>query len=232
MRKLYLLVTLFMFALSTFSQNLQLHYDFGDGRKMITSTVEMFKPDNYGSTFFFIDMDYGSEASGVDGISLAYWEIARSMRFLKDMPALEARAEYNGGFGRNTFGGYGISQAWLAGAQYTLNNEDFSKVLTIQANYKYIIDNVGSSFQITAVWGLHFFDRKLSFTGFADFWKEDVDFDFDGTTDAEYIFLTEPQIWYNINKTFSVGSEIEISNNFAANDGFMVNPTVAAKWTF
>ena len=67
--------------------------------------------------------------------------------------------------------------------------------------------------------------------GFADFWREDWDFDFDGVTDTEFIFLTEPQIWYNINKSFSVGSEIEMSNNFANVKGFQVNPTLGIKWT-
>ena len=51
------------------AQNIQLHYDFGrslydkdlKGRPLLTSTVEKFHPDNWGSTYFFIDMDYTSE---------------------------------------------------------------------------------------------------------------------------------------------------------------------------
>ena len=62
------------------AQNIQLHYDFGrslydkdlKGRPLLTSTVEKFHPDNWGSTYFFIDMDYTSE-----GVASAYWEIAR-----------------------------------------------------------------------------------------------------------------------------------------------------------
>jgi hypothetical protein len=37
------------------AQNLQLFYDAGRG--CATSTVEMFRPDDGGSTFFFIDFD-------------------------------------------------------------------------------------------------------------------------------------------------------------------------------
>ena len=37
------------------AQNIQLHYDFR--RNCATSTVEMFRADNYGSTFFFVDTD-------------------------------------------------------------------------------------------------------------------------------------------------------------------------------
>jgi len=220
-------------ALGTFAkaQNLQMHYDFGKDRKMITTTLEMFKPDKYGSTFFFVDMDYSSDSRDVDnGISLGYWEIARSFKW-NETQKFEPRVEFNSG---GAFFGP-INNAWLVGGQYTFNNADFSKVLTLQANLKHIKDGkinddfttdnlVG--FQLTAVWGLHLMDRKLSLVGFADFWREDTYFG-----DKEFRFLTEPQIWYNFNSNFSFGGEIEMSSNFVDND-FIVNPTLAAKWTF
>ena len=67
------------------AQNIQLHYDFGrslydkdlQGRPLLTSTVEKFHPDTWGSTYFFVDMDYTSE-----GVAAAYWEIALSLRIL------------------------------------------------------------------------------------------------------------------------------------------------------
>jgi hypothetical protein len=194
----------------------------------------MFKPDKMGSTFFFIDMDYGSDESGVDGISLAYWEIARSFKVSQNS-AFEPRIEYNGGFGRGQFElgedlityNYSINSAFLAGGQYTWNNTDFSKVLTLQANYKYIKDIEDASFQLTAVWGLHFFDRKLSFTGFADFWKEENEM-----ISTDFIFLSEPQLWYNAMEHFSVGGEVELASNFANYKGFKACPTLAVKWNF
>src|SRR5690606_41205685 len=70
---------------------------FGKDRKLITTTVEMFKPDKFGSTFFFIDMDYSSDARDVDnGLSLAYWEIARAFKWNENQKFMP-RAEYNGG---------------------------------------------------------------------------------------------------------------------------------------
>ena len=241
MKRLFTALVVGLFALPAFTQNLQLHYDMGEGRKMVTSTVEMFKADQMGSTFFFIDMDYGSEASEVDGISLAYWEIARSFKIVKNS-SFEPRIEYNGGFGRGQYEiiddadiivndyHYSINSAFLVGGQYTWNNADFSKVLTLQGNYKYIKDKEDASFQLTAVWGLHFFNRKLSLTGFADFWKEENTYLDEDATD--YVFLTEPQIWYNAMEHFSVGSEVEIASNFGGNKGFKVCPTVAVKWNF
>ncbi len=233
MKKLVLLSVLLIFLgkLST-AQNLQVHYDFGEERKLITTTLEMFKPDKYGSTFFFVDMDFSNEddRNTDNGFSLAYWEIARSFKW-NETQKLEPRVEFNSG------GAYfgPINNSWLIGAQYTLNNADFSKVLTLQANYKHIKDgkinddytteNL-SGFQLTAVWGLHFWDRKLSVTGFADFWRQDTYFG-----DKKYVFLTEPQLWYNACPNFSFGGEIEMSSNFVDND-FVVNPTLAVKWTF
>jgi len=220
-RILFSLVAVMAFSAFAKAQNLQVHYDFGDERKMITTTLEMFKPDKYGSTFFFVDMDYSNDTRGVDnGVSLGYWEIARSFKW-KETQKLEPRVEFNSG----TSTLFQIENAWLVGGQYTFNNADFSRVLTVQANYKYIKDKEDAAFQLTAVWGMHFMDRKLSFVGFADFWKEEM---FWGT---DYRFLMEPQIWYNACNNFSFGGEIEMSNNFVK-DEFVVNPTLAVKWTF
>ncbi len=234
-RILFSLMAVMAFGAVAKAQNLQVHYDFGKDRKMITTTLEMFKPDKYGSTFFFVDMDYSNDSRGVtNGVSLAYWEIARSFKW-NESQKFEPRIEYNGG----NVTGIPIKNAFLAGAQYTFNNADFSRILTIQANLKQIQagkktgENL-TGFQLTAVWAVQLMEGKLSLLGFADFWREDVWVD-NGTESGdmkEYVFLTEPQIWYNTCKNFSFGSEIEISNNFGTNDGFMVNPTLAVKWTF
>lgn len=232
---LFLAMMLVGFGLGK-AQNVQMHYDFGKDRQMITTTIEMFRPDKWGSTFFFSDLDYGSKASGVDGISLAYWEIARSFKVSANS-AFEPRIEYNGGFGRGEFSvgetvnqyHYSINSAFLAGGQYTWNNEDFSRVFTLQANYKYIKDVHDASFQLTAVWGLHFLDRKVSFTGFADFWREEQLLENENT---DFVFLAEPQLWYNATQNFSIGTEIEVGSNFGGSKGVVVNPTIGAKWTF
>lgn len=226
MKKLLLLFSIVTLVFSVKAQNIQLHYDFGEGRKMFTSTVEMFRPDKYGSTFFFIDMDYGSDESGIDnGISLGYWEIARAFKWTETQKYMP-RVEYNGGsmsVGNGVW--VPIENCWLAGIERTWASADFSKILTLQANYKYIKDKEDAAFQITAVWTVNFLNNKMSFLGFADFWKEKM---YWGT---DYRFLTEPQLWYNFSPNFSAGSEIELSNNFVG-DKFAVKPTLAVKYTF
>jgi hypothetical protein len=214
--------------LSVNAQNIQLHYDFGEGRKLFTSTVEMFRPDSWGSTFFFIDMDYSSDARDVDnGVSLAYWEIARSFKWNENQK-FQPRVEYNGGVLK--LDGEGtpfipIENCYLAGVERTFASADFSKILTLQANYKHIKNKEDASFQITAVWTIQMLEGKLTFTGFADFWKEEM---FWGT---DYRFLSEPQLWFNATKNLSLGTEIELSNNFVT-DAFKVMPTLGVKYTF
>lgn len=235
-RILFSLMAAMAFGAVVKAQNLQVHYDFGKERKMITTTLEMFKPDKYGSTFFFVDMDYSNKDNrGVEnGISLGYWEIARSFKW-KETQKFEPRIEFNSGSAY--FGP--INNAWLVGGQYTFNTADYSKILTLQGNLKHIKDGKIEGltrdnllgFQLTAVWAVQLMDGKLSLLGFADFWKEDMDWSFFGDENTEFRFLTEPQIWYNACKNFSFGGEVEMSNNFAQN-GFQVNPTLAVKWTF
>lgn len=209
------------------AQNVQLHYDFGralydelDNRPLWTSTVEMFKPDKWGSTFFFVDMDYKKE-----GVASAYWEISRELRFWQG--PISAHIEYNGGLNY-------VKNAYLGGVTYTYNSKNFTKGYTLSAMYKYIQKlNEPHNFQLTATWYLHFADGVCSFTGFADWWREP-------STVGDFVFLSEPQFWINLNRfegfddkfNLSLGSEVEISYDFAGRDGFYAIPTLAMKWSF
>ena len=213
------------------AQNVQLHYDLG--RNAATTTVEMFRPDAGGSTFFFVDMDYSPKVSG------AYWEIAREFNFWQDSKVnwLSVHLEYNGGL--NTVAG-SFNNSILAGLTYSGHSKDWSKTWSVTASYKVIPGTIAlngekqpHNFQITGVWNLDFFDHWLSFNGFADFWREARPWQ--GT---KCIFITEPQLWVNLNKiegwekiNLSVGTEIEMSCNFVQK-GFKVMPTAALKWTF
>ncbi len=140
--------------------------------------------------------------------------------------------EYNGGFGQwkagNNGGAYTINNAWLTGIDYSWNAKDFSKGFSLKALYKNIantVDDKPHNFQITGVWYVNFAKGKMSFTGFADFWKEK-------NANGDFIFLSEPQLWYNACSHFAVGGEVELSNNFGGMDGFHAMPTLGAKWTF
>ena len=227
---IYVLALFFWGANQVQAQNIQLFYDAGRG--CATSTVEMFRPDAGGSTFFFVDFDYTPKATG------AYWEIARELNFWQDSKFnwLSVHLEYNGGLSVGT----AFNNSFLGGLTYSGHSSDFSKTWSLSAMYKLIPGTVGlngkkqnHNFQITGVWGISFANGWCSFSGFADFWKEARPWQ--GT---EYIFMTEPQLWVNLNKAkgwekinLSVGGELEISSNFV-DKGFDIMPALGAKWTF
>jgi len=226
MKKLIVIFTVLVsFAAS--AQNFQLHRDFDRGH--FTSTFEMFKMDKWGNTFTFIDFDYNSE----NGINQGYFEIARVLKTEK-MP-IGLHIEYNGGVGNaeTKFGdfGYTINDAWIFGLNYAKG--DAKSGFSTYAGYKAINDAGKANFQITGTWYVNLFNGKMTFSGFADLWSENGDSDAiaAGSVSDELVFLTEPQIWYNATKNLSLGSEIEISNNFAGDD-FKVRPTLAVKWNF
>lgn len=234
--KKYLFLTLMaVLTLSANAQNIQLHYDFGrniypdeeSSRQKVTVTLEQFKADNWGSWYYFVDVDLSrKETLG------AYTEISREFNLFKKLP-LAAHVEYDGGLGSRT-GSY--QQAALAGIAYNGYTPNYTATWSLQLLYKrffksYDFNTAYNSMQLTCVWGVHFFDRKMSFSGFIDFWRGQKA---DGH--GQLVILSEPQLWYNITDHLSLGSEVEISNNFIYNTvndkTFFVNPTIAAKWNF
>jgi hypothetical protein len=240
MKKLITISLVLFIAAATQAQNVQLQYDFGKDRGYLTSTVEMFKPDKWGSTFFFIDMNY--DGGNGKTMSLAYWEIARAFTIAKGPFA--AHIEYDGGLGQyamggGNYGGYSINSSYLLGLEYNVHSADFSKIAGFSVMYKYIQDNLHLAYQVTAVWDLTFCKKKINLRGFADFWRQDntwitygTDGDPNTSTDTKYVFLTEPQFWYNLNEHLAVGGEVEMAANFADVQGFKVCPTLGAKWQF
>ena len=78
----------------------------------------------------------------------------------------------------------------------------------------------------------------LRFSGFADIWGENVINFMEGLDKPrKFVFISEPQIWYNVGRFFGVpnlniGGEVELSWNFAGYDGFYARPCIGTKWVF
>ena len=222
-------------ALSVNAQNIQLHYDFGRniypdqeaGRQKVTITLEQFKADKWGSWYYFVDLDLSRKF-----FKSAYTEISREFSFGSGSP-FAAHVEYDGGL---SVAAGSFQQAALLGAAYNGHSADFSKTWSVQLLYKryfksYDYSRAYNSAQLTGVWGLNFAQNKCTFSGFIDFWRGEK-----ANGHGQLVILTEPQFWYNFTPHFSVGSEIEISNNFIYNlyddKTFFINPTLAVKWNF
>ncbi|MBQ8424292.1 MAG: DUF5020 family protein [Coprobacter sp.] len=218
--------------------NIQMHYDFGEiaygdelsNRPRLTATIENFTADKWGSTYFFVDANLAGNK-----MASAYAELSREFRFWKAPIALHI--EYNGGLAAT--GAY--NDAYLFGGAYNWANSNFTKTFSLQAMYKYLArQQVGSkhSWQVTAVWGLHFGQGLYTFSGYVDLW-------YDESVNSSLVLSSEPQFWFNLAPLkrvndackLSFGTEIEICNNLVwptdgINNRFYVIPTLAAKWTF
>jgi hypothetical protein len=236
MKKFFFFVLTALVALTTQAQNIQLHYDFGRniysgeeaGRQKVTITLEQFKADKWGSWYYFVDVDLSNHFT-----ESAYTEISREFNLGKQSP-FAAHVEFDGGLNRTM----SYQQAGLIGAAYNGHTADFSKTWSVQLLYKQFFksyENTHSyaSAQLTGVWGMDFFNKKLRFSGFIDFWRGEK-----ADSHGCLVILSEPQLWYNITDHFSVGTEWEFSNNFVFNEDpessktFFLNPTVGVKWNF
>ena len=223
--------------------NAQVFYDFGSDRKFVTLTLEMFKADKWGNTYFFIDHDFNYDQH-VEGPNLApggtYLEIARCLNFWQKsaLKNLSLHVEYNGGITRS----YPINNAVLVGLDYFVHSKDFKNTLNLKPLFKKIKDHSSNvPMQFTAVWAMNdlFGLKGLKFDGFADFWWEDhACFHDNGDVENKStVFITEPQLWYNVGQHFgvdnlSLGTEIELSNNFGSTPGFKCRPCLGVKWDF
>lgn len=243
-KKIISLVACGMLATSSYAQlNVQLHYDLGhcmygnqiDNRQHLTATVENFTADRWGSTYFFIDADFGDNV-----MRGAYAEISREIQ-TKQMP-IAFHVEYNGGlsYGSGQGDGYAFNDAYLVGAAYNWNSADFTKGVSFQAMYKYLAKNgpFCHSWQLTGVWRNTFANGLCTFSGFVDLWHNNL-------VNGNLILLSEPQFWFNLaplkrvsdDCKLSIGTEVEISNNFVytttgQNNRFYAIPTIACKWQF
>ncbi len=217
------------FAYSAKAQSdLQVYYDFGKDRKYVSSTFETYKADKWGDTFLFADFyftDIDDRDAGMSSASNgSYFEIERGLNFWQDskLKDLGIWIEYDGST-------WGASMICL-GAKYFLHSADFKNTATLSLMYDQNIKMFKSDipFKFTASWGMQdiFNLKNLRFSGFIDIWGQE-------TVHGDMCVLFEPQLWYCLDgEHLNIGTEIEVSYNFAGHDGFMVNPCLGVKWVF
>ena len=239
MKKIILSLLLLISATQISAQlNVQVHHDLGNAiygdelsnRPQWTATVENYKADKWGSTYFFVDANFADNT-----MESAYAEFSRELRFWE--APLAAHVEYNGGLS----GSGSYNDAYLAGVAYNWANKDFSRTLSVQMLYKYLANQqIGThhSWQTTVVWGIHFADGLCTFSGYADLWH-------DNSVNGNLVLGSEPQFWFNLSALdsvddefkLSVGAEVELTNNLVwpsdgTNNRFYAIPTLALKWQF
>jgi hypothetical protein len=234
MKKFFFMVLMAVTALNVEAQDVQLHYDLGRnlypdeeaGRQKVTMTLEHFKIDEWGSWFYFVDVDFSRKFT-----ESAYTEVSREFNFYSGSP-YAFHVEYDGGLSKNG----SFQQAVLAGVAWNGYIPSSSTTYSLQLLYKryfksYNYTSAYHSMQLTGVWNMPFAGGKCAFSGFIDFWRGEK-----ANGHGQLVFLTEPQLWYNATKHLSIGTEWEVSDNFVFNQyndkTFFVNPTIAVKWNF
>ena len=284
MKKLFILAAAAISMTASAQVNIQLHTDLGRqiyanpeaNRGQVTTTVEMFKADRLGFTYFFVDMDYSSNnrtlnSNGgkadyaVRGNIGAYWEVSRDFTFYKvkgTNHSFTAHIEYDGGLSQSAGA---FQQAALVGPVWNWHSNNYKKTFSLQVMYKQFFNSTDAngngvhdahpSVQFTPIWNITFANDLCSFSGFADLWYGWTSKYADATNwsgqKKGWVFLTEPQFWFHVvnkgktSNRLSIGTEVEISNNFIYSAGiihpvtkqywrssrtFYINPTIAVKW--
>ncbi|HPG41156.1 MAG TPA: DUF5020 family protein [bacterium] len=232
-------IALLLITTSVFAQNLQLHNDFrhsidpdNNSRDYTTLSFETFRLESYGSMFMKMDVDFKGAHNNPGNL---FTQISHTFKFW-DFPAF-LHLEYSGGLGVDSKSGYGyaIDNAYMVGAAYPfqLGNAWWSTYLV----YRYNNFTQGShDLQYSLYWGQNFLRNKISLLGHLVLWTENKDHGDPwtaGQTGKKLLFLSEPQIWYNINKLLAIGTEIKLFYHvYSYSDGWLVYPTLAIKYNY
>ncbi len=221
------------------AHNLQLHNDFrhsidpeNNDKNYATFSFETFKQAGYGSLFMKMDLDLKGRNNNIGNL---YTEISHTLKFWK-FPVF-MHLQYCGGLGfiNQTTNGYYINNAYLIGAAYPFQwqNAWFSTFLAYRYNN---FDRISHDIQFSFYWGKNILSEKISITGHFVIWSENNNHG-DAWTDnldgKKFLFLSEPQIWYNLNKLWAIGSEIKLFYHvYSYSDQLLIYPTVAIKYNF
>jgi len=200
------------------AQNLQVHYDYD--RDYFTSTIEMFKPDSTGATFFFVDFDYNHP--GTHSASLAYWEIARYFN-IPSVRGLSWTLQFHDG----TAPWGPLGDVWLAGLSYPVD----LGIITFTTDILYCMlpDSDATDFQVSLIWFKPIIHSKITLKGFLYIWSRDQT---KGADSKEIVVLSEPQIWFQAIPNLAIGGELEIGKKFLPEPGWTYKPTLGIMWTF
>lgn len=235
----YLALCLIMFFSSTtFSQTVQLSYDLrhsidprNNERDFVTLSFETFKSSDYGSLLMKMDADFNGRNNNLGKL---YVQISHSLKFWSFPVFLNL--EYSGGMGfiDDTMSGFHIGNSYSIGVVYPfqLMNSWASTFLA----YKYTNFDSPSHDLMYSFWWEKDIHEKISVTAYFVLWtinKNHGDAWTQHLNGKELSGIGEPQIWYNINKLFAIGSEIKLYYHvYSYSNHLLIYPTIAVKYEF
>jgi hypothetical protein len=145
--------------------------------------------------------------------------------------------EYNGGIGiaEGTPYGYTINNAFLLGGEtpFQWGNDWQSASLCYRYN---AFTKPSHDVQFSFYWGKNFLQDKFRFSGNFVLFTQNRnrgDASTVNLTGKKILFWGQPQIWFNLNKTFSIGSQITLYYNiYSYSENMLIYPTAAIKYQF
>jgi hypothetical protein len=221
--KLVVTAILLASAMPARAQTLQVHYDLRhtiapatNPKNYPTLYFEYFKiPDTGwlfvkpGSFLFKMQADLAGDKANIGKF---YMQVSQQVRFWR--PKIFISLQYSGGFGITEPKQYSyyIVNTYTAGLSvpFKLGNAYLSTSLS----YKYVPyakPSADPTYSLYFYKGL--FNYRAEFSGDFSIWTENRDYGDSSTevlTGKRFYFFAEPQLWYNLNKSVSVGSKINM----------------------
>lgn len=240
----FLTLTLFsVLSHFAYSQTLQLHYDLRHAvdpkrnpKNFPTIYFEYFKTQDSGKSFvkpgsFLLKMqaDFLGEKNNMNKF---FMQVSQSFRFWK--PPVFLSLQYSGGLGVTEPKQYSyyIMNTFSAGLAYPFkwSNAYLSSVL----DYKYIpYKKPSHDILFTLYWWKGYWNYKVEFSGDFSIWTENKNHGDEYTRDLvgkKISFFAEPQLWFKIRNTVSMGTKINIYYHvLTSEDILQVYPTLAAR---
>jgi hypothetical protein len=244
--KYLLLFILILFSVPLFSQNLQLHYDFRhtidpghNSQNFPTLYFEYFKSQNDTSSFikpgaFFLKVEDDLQGAG-DNIGKAFIQMSQSFKFWK--PPIYLSLQYSGGLGVTEPKQYSyyIYNGLSLGPSYSFQWKGAYFSTAVYYTYN-MLPKPSNDMMLSFYWGKGFWNYKVEFDGDFELYTLNKNTG-DGLTNnlkgKTVSFFGEPQVWFKIHKSFSMGSKIIMYYHvITAENLFEAYPTIAARVKF
>jgi hypothetical protein len=235
--KSYFFLFVLFFSSVSFSQTLQLHYDYRHSidpqrnpKNFPTLYFELFKSQERGS--FLIKIQ--SDLLGLrNNIGKFYMQASQSIKFWE--PKIYLSLQYSGGLGIAEPGQYGfyLNNTLSIGIAYPFQWQD--AWLSASVNYSYNTFKIPSQDMLCSFyWGKSFYNYKIEFAGDINLYSQNKNHG-DAYTINQHgkriALYSEPQLWYNLNRNFSIGTKINLYYHVLINsDILQVYPTIAVKY--
>lgn len=241
--KQIILMPLCLFVLQAFSQTLQLHYDLRhtidpvhNGRNFPTLFFEYFKSQTDTSSFikpgaFLFKMEADLQGDK-NNVGKAYLQTSQSFRLWK--PKVLVSVQYSGGLGvtQPKQYSYYIGNSLGIGPSYSYRwlGAYLSTALYYTHNF---LTKSSNDMMLSFYWWKGFFNYRMEFAGDFELYTLNKNQGDDFTRDLKgktVSFFGEPQVWFNLNKSFAIGSkQLLYYHVTTAENIFYVYPSVAVK---